>query len=56
MTIVYLEKEHEKEYLGYIAKLQEKNLLKNDVEFLEVQDLQGVTGLFALRVSLFFNN
>lgn len=44
--------ENQKEYLDYISRLQKKEILKNDIEFLKVEDLQGITGLLALRVSL----
>ncbi len=52
ITIVYFGMENQREYLEYISKLQKKEILKNDVEFLRVEDLQGITGLLALRVSL----
>ncbi|SIT14170.1 hypothetical protein SAMN05421786_106199 [Chryseobacterium ureilyticum] len=52
ITIVYFGMENQKEYLEYIAKLQKKGILQHDVEFLKVEDLQGITGLLALRVSL----
>ncbi|MFN1217104.1 GAF domain-containing protein [Chryseobacterium kwangjuense] len=52
ITIVYFGMENQKEYLEYISKLQKKEILQNDVEFLKVEDLQGITGLLALRVSL----
>lgn len=52
ITIVYFGMENQREYLEYIAKLQKKEILKSDVEFLKVEDLQGITGLLALRVSL----
>ncbi|KMQ67648.1 hypothetical protein ACM39_12360 [Chryseobacterium sp. FH2] len=52
ITIVYFGMENQKEYLDYISKLQKKGILQNDVEFLRVEDLQGITGLLALRVSL----
>ncbi|WP_299179426.1 hypothetical protein, partial [uncultured Chryseobacterium sp.] len=52
ITIVYFGMENQKEYLEYIAKLQKKGVLQSDVEFLKVEDLQGITGLLALRVSL----
>ncbi len=51
ITIVYFGMENQREYLEYIGKLQKKEVLKNDVEFLKVEDLQGITGLLALRVS-----
>jgi hypothetical protein len=52
ITIVYFGMENQREYLDYISKLQKKDILKNDIEFLKVEDLQGITGLLALRVSL----
>ncbi|WP_223560456.1 GAF domain-containing protein [Chryseobacterium lathyri] len=52
ITIVYFGMENQKEYLEYINKLQKKGILQNDIEFLKVEDLQGITGLLALRVSL----
>lgn len=52
ITIVYFGMENQREYLDYINKLQKKGILQNDVEFLKVEDLQGITGLLALRVSL----
>ncbi|WP_083547150.1 GAF domain-containing protein [Chryseobacterium polytrichastri] len=51
ITIVYFGMENQKEYLDYISKLQKKGILQPDVEFLKVEDLQGITGLLALRVS-----
>ncbi|WP_374465238.1 GAF domain-containing protein [Chryseobacterium sp.] len=51
ITIVYFGMENQKEYLDYISKLQKKGVLQHDVEFLKVEDLQGITGLLALRVS-----
>ncbi|WP_160138893.1 GAF domain-containing protein [Chryseobacterium sp. c4a] len=52
ITIVYFGMENQKEYLEYVTKLQKKNILEHDVEFLKVEDLQGITGLLALRVSI----
>lgn len=52
ITIVYFGMENQKEYLEYITKLQKKGILQSNVEFLRVEDLQGITGLLALRVSL----
>jgi len=52
IVIVYFGMENQKEYLQYINTLQKQNILKNDVEFLKVEDLQGISGLLALRVSL----
>lgn len=52
ITIVYFGMENQKEYLEYISRLQKKNVLQHNVEFLKVEDLQGITGLLALRVSI----
>ncbi|WP_047550643.1 GAF domain-containing protein [Psychroserpens sp. Hel_I_66] len=55
ITIVYSQKEDEQEYLEYIKFLQSKNVLDSEVEILELQDLQGVTGLKALRVNVLYH-
>ncbi|WP_262151227.1 GAF domain-containing protein [Chryseobacterium foetidum] len=52
ITIVYFGMENQKEYLNYISRLQKTGILKNDVELLRVEDLQGASGLLAMRVSL----
>lgn len=52
ITIVYFGMENQREYLDYVNKLQKKGILKNDIELLRVEDLQGITGLLALRVSI----
>jgi rubrerythrin len=56
LTIVYSQKEDEDEYKRYISFLQSKNILDKDMEVLELEDLQGVTGLKALRVSILYHN
>lgn len=55
ITIVYSQKEDETEYLRYVNFLQSKSILDEDVEILELQDLQGVTGLKAIRVSILYH-
>ena len=55
ITIIYSQKEDETEYLRYVSFLQSKLMLDDDIELLELQDLQGVTGLKAIRVSLLYN-
>jgi hypothetical protein len=52
ITIIYAKAEEEKEYLGYISILQKAGVLADDVEHFEVEELQGVAGLKALRVGL----
>jgi hypothetical protein len=52
IAIVYFNSSESREYLGYIKKLQSRGLLNNDVEHLEIEELQGVEGLKALRVGV----
>jgi len=54
LTIVYSQKESELEYLKYIKFLQSKHILGDNVEILELEDLQGITGLQALRVEILY--
>ncbi|OYQ38262.1 GAF domain-containing protein [Flavobacterium cyanobacteriorum] len=54
ITIVYSQKQEEEEYRRYIRFLQHKNMLGNVIESFEVEDLQGVTGLKALRVGVIY--
>ncbi len=54
LTIVYSQKEDEKEYLKYISFLQSKNQLGDQIEILELEDLQAVTGLKAIRVNILY--
>jgi hypothetical protein len=55
ISIVYSQKQDEQEYLSYIKFLQSKNYLDTDVEIVELQDLQAVTGLKAIRVSVLYH-
>ncbi|HEU4792000.1 MAG TPA: HD domain-containing protein [Flavobacterium sp.] len=52
ITIVYSNSAEEKEYIKYIKYLQHKNILEAEIEKLEVQDLQAISGLKALRVKV----
>jgi len=54
MTVIYSQKEDETEYLKYVRFMQSKNRFDDDIEILELQDLQGVTGLKAIRVSMIY--
>jgi len=56
VTIVYSQKQEEAEYRRYIQFLQHKKMLGNVIETFEVEDLQGVTGLKALRVSVEYDS
>jgi hypothetical protein len=55
ITIVYSQRKEEAEYRRYIQFLQHKGMLGNVIETFDVEDLQGVTGLKALRVSVNYN-
>lgn len=56
LTIVYSLQETQEEYLNYIKYLQRKKYLNEEVELLEVEDLQGVSGLKAIRVGILYHN
>jgi hypothetical protein len=51
ITIVYASTNEEREYLDYIKQLQTQGVL-GPVEKLEVEDLQSITGLKALRAEI----
>lgn len=55
ISILYSQKEDEREYLRYIKFLQSKKYLDDDIEIVELQDLQAVTGLKAIRVSVLYH-
>jgi hypothetical protein len=52
ITIVYSKAEEEAEYSRYIRILQSAGILTYKVEHLDVEDLQAVSGLKALRVGV----
>ncbi|MDR6943476.1 GAF domain-containing protein [Mucilaginibacter pocheonensis] len=52
IAMVYFNQTEAAEYQEYIKYLQEENILADDLEYLELEELQGVTGLKALRVSV----
>ncbi len=56
ITIVYSQNSEEAEYLKYIKYLQHKKILEPAIEQFEVEDLQGVSGLRAIRVKVINNN
>ena len=55
IAIIYSQKEDEIEFLKYIEFLQSKKQLDEAIEILELEDLQGVTGLKAIRVSVLYS-
>ena len=52
IAIVYSNHREVPEYLEFIEFLKNKNILKPNIEFLELEELQGVTGMKALRVDI----
>lgn len=56
IAIVYSQKADEREYIRYIKYLQKKNYLGDEIEHLELEDVQGVVGLRALRVNVLYQS
>ena len=52
IAMVYSNPKEAQEYQEYIQFLQSKNILSPGIENLELEELQGVSGLKALRVSI----
>jgi hypothetical protein len=52
IALVYAQTREAVEYLDYIDYLQDRGLLEPGVEELELEELQGVKGLLALRVTV----
>jgi hypothetical protein len=52
IAVVYFNQKEATEYSGYINYLQQNHILNNDLEFLELEELQGVSGLKAIRVGV----
>jgi hypothetical protein len=52
IAMVYSNPKEAEEYQEYILFLQNKRLLQPGIEFLELEELQGVSGLKALRVNI----
>jgi hypothetical protein len=55
ISIVYSQSSDEREYLRYIKYLQIKQYLGDEVELLELEDVQGVIGLKAIRVNILYH-
>lgn len=52
IAMVYLNQQDADEYVGFIKTLQEEKILNNDLEYLDLEELQGVQSLKALRVGI----
>ncbi|MDX1602578.1 MAG: GAF domain-containing protein, partial [Salinimicrobium sediminis] len=55
IAIIYSNRRDEREYLRYIKYLQAKKYLGDQVELLELEDVQGVIGLKAIRVNILYH-
>ncbi len=56
MVIIYSQKEDEMEYLRYIRFLKSKGYFTNNIEIVELEGLQGVTGLKAIRAEILYHS
>jgi hypothetical protein len=56
IAVIYFNYKEAEEYMGYFKYLQEKGWLNGKIEHLELEELQGVTGLRALRVGVEFGD
>ncbi|HKO82018.1 MAG TPA: hypothetical protein VJU78_16540, partial [Chitinophagaceae bacterium] len=54
IAIVYSQDKEAKEYMNYLRYLQSINYIGPEVEWLTLKDLQGVTGLKALRMEVVY--
>jgi len=52
IALVYFNRRDADEYISHIQYLQEQQILLDDLEFLDLEELQGVSGLRALRVGI----
>ncbi|HRO71582.1 MAG TPA: hypothetical protein PK951_14425 [Chitinophagaceae bacterium] len=52
IAMVYSNPREASEYQEYLQFLQSKNILTPEVEYLELEELQGVSGLKAMRVTV----
>jgi hypothetical protein len=52
IALVYFNRRDADEYISHIQYLQEQGILLNDLEYLDLEELQGVAGLKALRVGI----
>lgn len=52
IALVYFNRRDADEYVSHIQYLQEQGILLNDLEYLDLEELQGVAGLKALRVGI----
>jgi len=56
IAIVYSQASDVSDYMKHIKYLQSKNYILNTIENLDLEDLQGISGLKALRVEINYKN
>jgi hypothetical protein len=54
IALVYFNDDEAEGYIALIKEFQKNKILKKDMEFVALENLQGVTGLKALRVSIIY--
>ena len=52
LTIVYLNENDRLEYIRYIEFLQKRDFFEGEIEHFEIEDLQDISGLKALRIKI----
>nr|WP_276901408.1 GAF domain-containing protein [Pedobacter kyonggii] len=53
LALIYFNKRDIEDYLPFVKYLQETGVLKSETEDLDLEDLQGLSGLKALRLTIF---
>jgi dimeric dUTPase (all-alpha-NTP-PPase superfamily) len=56
IALVYFHPKDVEEYVSHIHYLQDQQILTDEIEFLELEELQGVTGLKAIRVNVLMDD
>ena len=56
LVIVYSQKSDELEYLRYVSFLKSKGYFTNNIEIVELEGLQGVSGLKAIRAEILYKS
>lgn len=56
IAIIYSQDDDAEEYTRYIHYLQRKKYLGQDIEYVELEDVQGVVGLKAIRVDVLYTS
>lgn len=54
LSIVYSQRKDEREYMRYLRFLKAKGYFTNNIEIVELEGLQGVTGLKAIRAEILY--